>query len=233
MRRLSITMISAFALGVFTLMPTGTALALHDAAHPVGMAAWVVDGVAVDGREDRLNAVPEPMTLPVVQQDARVTYLVRAVDQSADVDIQLSFNSPGHAYVLGSASGGSCTAPAEAAPGIFQQACTVAIGDDGSGDLLVTYEITASSAQACDDTSGEPDVATLVLSEPQAWRTASDVRVCASQAADPDPTPTPATELPDTATALDATARAQPNAIIGFGALILLVGSLVLLPRRR
>lgn len=229
--RMAIILSASMALAGTALSSASITHATHEEAHPVGLAAWEVDGVAVDQRAERLNA--EPADLVTVEEGDRVRYLVRLVDQSADVDIQLSFNSPGHAYVLGSASGGSCAAPFAAAPGIFQHSCTVAIGDDGSGDLLVTYEITASSEQACNETSGEPDVATLVLSEPQAWRTASDVRVCGSQSAAPAPTATPAGELPDTAAALDAAAPPRPDAIIGFGALILLVGSLVLLPRRR
>ncbi len=226
MRRLLGTAAGALALVASSTVAAGPVLALHQDGHPVGIAAWEIDGAPVDGREAALeNGSTAP--LPNVQQGERVTYLVRIVDQNDGASIQLSFNSPGHAYVTGSASGGSCGAPVEAAPGMFQHGCVIAVGDDGSGDLSVTYEITAASDNGCGNTAAEPDVVTLVVSEPV--RAASDVVVCGGDAAPP----TPAPELPDTAMETDAVEAARLNAIIGIGAVLLLIGSLVLLRQRR
>lgn len=226
MRRLLVTAAGALALVVSSTIATGPVRALHEDGHPLGIAAWEIDGAAVDGRENALeNGSITP--LPTVQRGDRVSYLVRIVDQADDATIQLSFSSPGHAYVLGSASGGSCEAPVEVAPGMFQHDCVIAVGDGGSGDLSVTYEITASSDDDCDNPTGEPDVVTLIVTEPA--RAASDVVVCGGVAAPA----TPAPALPDTAVATDAVEVARPNAMIGFGAVLLLIGSLVLLPRRR
>lgn len=226
MRRLLMTGAGALALVASSTIATGPVRALHEDGHPVGIAAWEIDGRAVDGREEALES-GSTTPLPTVQQGERVTYLVRIVDQTDDAAIQLSFNSPGHAYVLGSASGGSCEAPADVAPGMFQHACVIAVGDDGSGDLSVTYEITAASDNACENPAGEPDIATLIVSEPA--RAASDVVVCSGGAAPA----TPAAALPDTAIATHPVEATRPNAIIGIGAVLLLIGSLVLLPRRR
>ncbi|MFN2419057.1 MAG: hypothetical protein ABR593_09060 [Candidatus Limnocylindria bacterium] len=230
-RRLFVTAIGALALVASSTIATGPVRALHEDGHPLGIAAWEIDGVGVDGRENALeNGSITP--LPTVQRGDRVTYLVRIVDQADDATIQLSFNSPGHAYVLGSAPGGSCEAPAEVAPGMFQHDCVIAVGDGGSGDLSVTYEITASSDNGCDSPAGEPDVVTLIVTEPV--RAASDVVVCGGFAAPaPSASATPAPALPDTAVTADAAEAARPNAIIGIGAVLLLLGSLVLLPRRR
>jgi hypothetical protein len=225
---------SVLALMATATSSAGTANGLHDDAHPIGIAAWEIDDVAVERRDERLSETGPTTPLPVVQDGDRVMYLVRVVDQTGDADLQLNFNSPGHAYVLGSASGGSCEAPAEAAPGIFQHSCTVSVGDDGSGDLFVTYEITATSDQDCENPAGEPDVVTLVVSEP--IRAASDLRLCAGEAAAPAATPapaeTPAAGLPDTAMAADSAGVAPPNAIIGIAAVLLFIGSLVPLLRR-
>lgn len=231
MRRLLVTATGVLAFMASSMLTSGPAYALHEDAHPLGIAAWEIDGAAVDGRENALeNGSTTP--LPTVQQGNRVIYLVRIVDQADDATIQLSFNSPGHAYVLGSASGGSCEAPAEVAPGMYQHNCVVAVGDDRSGDLSVTYEITASSNNDCVNPVGEPDVATLIVTEPV--RAASDVRVCGGPAAPaPSASPTPAPALPDTAMATDAVEAARPNVIIGVGAVLLLIGSLALLPKRR
>lgn len=231
MRRLLVTVTGAVALMASSMLTSGPAYALHEDAHPVGIAAWEIDGAAVDGRENALqNGSMTP--LPTVQEGDRVTYRVRIVDQADDATIELSFNSPGHAYVLGLASGGSCEAPAEVAPGRFQHNCVIAVGDDGTGDLSVTYEITASSDNDCENPAGEPDVVTLIVTEPV--RAASDVVVCAGAAGPaPSASATPAPALPDTAMTADAVEAARPNAIIGSGAVLLLIGSLVLLPRRR
>lgn len=224
--RLVVPATGALALMACSILATGPVHALHEDDHPVGIAAWEIDGVAVAGREDALeNGSTTP--LPTVQQGDRVTYLVRIVDQADDAAIQLSFNSPGHAYVLGSASGGTCEAPAGVAPGGFQHSCVIAVGDDGSGDLFVTYEITASSSNNCENPTGEPEVVTLIVSEPV--RAASDVVVCTGGSA----AGTPAPAMPDTAMAGDAAEAARPNAMIGIGAVLLLIGSFVLLPRRR
>lgn len=232
MRRLVLTTTGAIALALSSAMMAGTAFALHEEGQTVGIAAWEIDGSAVERRDDRLNETGSMTPLPTVQQGDRVTYLVRVVDQAEDASVQLSFNSPGHAFVLGSASGGSCETPDEVAPGIFQHSCLIAVGGDGSGDLLVTYEITASSDNDCLNPAGEPDVVTLIVNEPM--RIASDVWVCGGAAA-PAPTAsaTPAPALPDTATAMDPGETTRPSAIIGIGAVLMLIGSFVLLPRRR
>lgn len=226
MRRLLVTATGALAFVASSMIATGPVHALHESGHPLGIAAWEIDGAAVDEREEALQD-GSTTPLPTVEQGDRVTYLVRIVEQTDDAVIQLSFNSPGHAYVLGSASGGSCEAPSDVAPGMFQHTCVIAVGDDGSGDLSVTYEITAISDNDCENPAGEPDVVTLIVSGPV--RAASDVWVCAGGAVPA----TPATALPDTAMAIDSAETARPNAIIGIGAVLLLIGSLVLLPRRR
>ncbi len=95
------------------------------------------------------------------------------------------------------------------------------------------YEITARSDQDCEDPSGEP-VAPLIRTEPQAWRSTSDVRVCAGQQAAPRPTATPASNLPDTATAGGMSDAAGLSVMIVIAAVLMLVGSVVLLlPRPR
>jgi len=232
--RLRLGIAITFALLAGSLASAGAAFALHEEGHWIGIAAWEIDGEPVAMRDQRLNEQGTETPLPTVQQGDRVTYLIRVVDQTDDVEIRLAFNSPGHAYVLGSASGGSCATPAEAAPGIFQQTCSVTVDGSGSGDLFVTYEITASSNDPCDGSAGEPDTVTLIVSEPV--RNASDVVVCGGAASAPAgtsaPTSSPEPVLPDTAFA-DASAADRPNAVIGMLATLLVLGGITLLPRRR
>jgi hypothetical protein len=234
MQRILLSITGAFAMAVGSLASTGTAFALHEDGHWIGIAAWEIDGAPVAMRDQRLNEDGAETPLPRVQQGGRVSYLIRVVDQTDDVEIGLAFNSPGHAYVLGSASGGSCATPAEAAPGIFNQTCTVSVGDSGSGDLYVTYEITAASNDACDGSSGEQDTVTLVVSEPV--RNASDVVVCAGSATAPTGSPvstsSPAPALPDTALT-DSSEADRPNAAIALLATLLVLCSFTLLLRRR
>jgi len=233
-KRLVLGVAITFAVLAGSLASAGAAFALHEEGHSIGIAAWEIDGEPVAMRDSRLNEEGTETPLPTVQQGDRVTYLIRVVDQTDDVEIQLAFNSPGHAYVLGSASGGSCAAPAEAAPGIFHQTCSVAVDSSGSGDLFVTYEVTASSNDPCDGSAGEPDTVTLIVSEPV--RNASDVVVCGGAASAPTgtsaPTGSPAPALPDTAL-IDASTPDRPNAAIGVLATLLVLGGVTLLPRRR
>lgn len=229
MRRFIFTA-SALALAAL-LMSTPSTFALHEEAHQLGIAAWAINGEPVPDREGRLDGTVGG-ALPEVHTGDRVEYLVRVVDQSEALSIQLAFNHPGHAYVLGSASGGSCDAPAAAAPGIFHQDCVVAVDDDGSGNLLLTYEITEPSDDPCDGSAGEPVTATLIVTQPQ--RAVSDLHVCAAvapaPAPPPSPTPSSVAPLPDTALA-DGSDR-HPSRGVGLAALIVLLGGATLLARR-
>lgn len=215
MNRLIIPSAMALALlvGGFSSSPT---MALHEASHQVGIAAWTIDGEPVELREERLS--DDVAGVPEVQTRSRITYLVRVVDQADDLAIELGFNDPGHAYVLGSASGGTCQLPAQVAPGTFRQDCVVTVGDTGSGDLFVTFEITTPSTDQCGAPAGEPHVATLIVAEPQ--RHASDVHVCASERSVPD-------------TAMSPSVHEMSNAAIALVAVVLVLGGVALLPRRR
>ncbi len=218
---------TALALGISLAGGATATYALHEDSHWLAIAAWEVNGEPIERRETRL--VDGGGGVPEVRSGDRVRYLVRVEGQSEDVAIQLSFNDPGHAYVIGSASGGSCEAPVEAAPGAFQQACVVAVGDAGDGELLVTYEITRPSDRACGSAQGEPDVAALIVSQPM--RHAADVHVCAASAAAPAPSATPAPVIPNTATV--ATTSHPSSALVVVAAVLLLIAGGVLLPARR
>jgi hypothetical protein len=68
MRRGLVTARGIFAMTAAALTTAGPAHALHQNGHPVGIAAWDIDGVPVERREDRLSETGPTAPLPVVQE---------------------------------------------------------------------------------------------------------------------------------------------------------------------